>query len=394
MIVVDMKERIMQSCKFEHEKEIAKEIVRNKLVEFDYVITSEKSINNNLGYKFCGNEFAIIIYFKNDKSSKLVFEKASEEIVSLFQQYYDNEKVDNESKEIIVPINTSIKIEDKSKIEILKNHLLDSFSNVSIVENQPPICYRLKIQNADDKFTLTQYETGTLLLQGQATKLFSDILDVIRSINPLSDIENTLLYVPAENQEQVKNIFEEKKSGFGEIYSLAQKRISSQAFSYLFKNDQQTLVSAIGVLELVRANSLTIPLYNTILYPFAIVFEGFVIRLLIDKAFFTFEEYKANPEVADIGNALRKKKLKKYIKDTRRNEFVLDKLITTWESLRCHELHSDPAQEENIVNLTDIDQVDNRIGEISGTIIDAYRIIVENGYTEEEMIKNREQQKT
>lgn len=67
----------MQSCKFEHEKETAKEIVRNKLVEFKYTITSEKSINNDFGYKFCGNEFAIIIYFKNNKSSRLVFEKAA-----------------------------------------------------------------------------------------------------------------------------------------------------------------------------------------------------------------------------------------------------------------------------------------------------------------------------
>ena len=54
-------------------------------------------------------------------------------------------------------------------------------------------------------------------------------------------------------------------------------------------------------------------------------------------------------------------------------------------------MHSDPAQDDSIINLTDIDQVDNRIGEISGTIIDAYRIIVENGYTEEEMLQNREQ---
>lgn len=377
----------MQSYKFEHEKEIAKEIVRNKLVEFDYVITSEKSINNNFGYKFSGNSFAIIIYFKNDKSSKIVFEKASEEVVALFQQYYDDKKIDNENKEKTVPIHTSIKIEDKTKMKILKNHLLDSFTNISIVENQSPIYYRLKIQKEEDKFTLTQYETGTLLLQGQSTKLFFDILDTIQSINPLSDLENTLLYVPQEHQTQVKNVFDE--NDFSQIYDLAQKRISSQAFSYLFKNDQQTLVSAIGILEVVRSNNLNIPLYNPILYPFAKVFEGFVIKLLIDKAFFSFEAYKANPEVADIGNALRKKKLKKYIKDTRRNEFVLDKLITTWESLRCHELHSDPAQDDSIVNLTDIDQVDNRIGEISGTIIDAYRIIVENGYTEEEMLKNR-----
>lgn len=382
----------MQSYKFEYDREKAKEIVRQTLNQFKHVITLEKCINNDLGYKFWGNEFAIIVYFKNDKSSKLVFEKANEQIVSLFKQYFNDERIDNIVKEKTVPIHTSIKITEKSKIEELKNHLLASFTNTSIIEKQSPIYYRLKIQNNDDKFTLTQYETGTLLLQGQSTKLFSDILDKIQSISPLSDLENTLLYVPQENQSQVKNAFDKNKNDFSEIYDLAKKRISSEAFSYLFKNDQQTLVSAIGILEVVRSNKLNIPLYNPILYPFAKVFEGFVIKLLIDKAFFTFDAYKANPEVADIGNALRKKKLKKYIKDTRRNEFVLDKLITTWESLRCHELHSDPAQDDSIINLTDIDQVDNRIGEISGTIIDAYRIIVESGYTEEEMLKNRVQQ--
>lgn len=129
----------MQSYKFEHEKEIAKEIVRNKLVEFEYTITSEKSINNDFGYKFCGDKFAVIIYFKNDKSSRLVFEKASEEIVSLFQQCFDDEKSDKEIKEKTVPIHTSIKIADKSKIEDLKSLLLTSFTNTSIVENQTPI---------------------------------------------------------------------------------------------------------------------------------------------------------------------------------------------------------------------------------------------------------------
>ena len=98
----------MQSCKFEHEKETAKEIVRNKLVEFKYTITSEKSINNDFGYKFCGNEFAIIIYFKNNKSSRLVFEKASEEIISLFQQYFNDEKTDDEIIEKTVPIRTKL----------------------------------------------------------------------------------------------------------------------------------------------------------------------------------------------------------------------------------------------------------------------------------------------
>ena len=61
----------MQSYKFEHEKEIAKEIVRNKLVEFEYTITSEKSINNDFGYKFCGDKFAVQDLFLKKPAKKL-----------------------------------------------------------------------------------------------------------------------------------------------------------------------------------------------------------------------------------------------------------------------------------------------------------------------------------
>lgn len=58
----------MQSYKFEHEKEIAKEIVRNKLVEFEYTITSEKSINNDFGYKFCVISFKDLSIPKADSN--------------------------------------------------------------------------------------------------------------------------------------------------------------------------------------------------------------------------------------------------------------------------------------------------------------------------------------
>ena len=60
-----------------------------------------------------------------------------------------------------------------------------------------------------------------------------------------------------------------------------------------------------------------------------------------------------------------------------------------WESLRCHELHSDPAQNDEIISLKDITQAETRIREISGAIMDGYRILVKNGYTEDEMLELR-----
>ena len=381
----------MYSLKFEYDKEESKKLVREILSKAKLTIDEEKNINNGLGYKFRGHNFAIILYYKANKSSKLVFERAGSEVIDLFTNR--SNEADDESGGVVksVPIHTSIKITDKARIEELKKQLIGRFENSNISEDVPRAYYRLQIQKGEDRFTLTQYETGTLLLQGQSTNLFYEVLEIVEAVKPLNQIENALLYVPQESQEQVKCVLEADLKKFEHIESLAEKRVSAEAFNYLFRNDQQTLVSAMGILETVRNNNLCIPMYNPILYPFAKVFEGFVIKLMIDKAFFSFEDYKKNPEIADIGNALWKNKFKKYIKDLRRNEFVLSKLATTWESLRCHELHSDPAQDDRIINLTDIDQVDNRIGEIAATIIDAYRILIANGYTEEDVQKGKQQ---
>lgn len=374
-----------QSVDFKYQKEFAIQKIRNILEQNSFPIKQEKIINNGYGYKISGDEYSIIVYFKGEISSKIVFEKETPKLVECFGEEKETHGIPQKT----IQIHTSIKIDSEEKIEKIKNAIINHFEDYSLFETNSTQFYRIQLQNKNEKFTITQYKTGTLLLQGQSSLLFTEVLGIIKSINPLSNIENSMLYVPKENKNEVQKAMLASADEFKEIRLLAEERISKPAFSFLYKNDQDTLISAIGILKVVKENNLNIPLYNPILYPFAKVFEGFVIKLLIEKEFFTFDAYKSNPDIADIGNALRKKKLEKYIRDVRRNGFVSDKLATTWESIRCHELHSDPAQNDSIINLADINQVENRIGEIAGTIIDAYRIIVENGFSEEEMKSNK-----
>ena len=375
---------MVQSIAFEYEKQIAIQKIKRILGLNSISINQEKTINNGYGYKITGDEFSLILYFKGTVSSKIVFEKIPPELIECFAE----EKNAESTPQKTIQIHTSIKINNEDKIEQIKSAISNHFEDCSLFETNPTLFYRMRLQKKNDKFTVTQYKTGTLLLQGQSSSIFTEVLDIIQSINPLSNSEKSMLYVPKENKAEIQKVLIDSEDKFKEIRILAEKRISKQAFSFLYKNDQDTLISAIGILKVVKENHINIPLYNPILYPFAKVFEGFVIKVLIEKEFFTFDAYKKNPDIADIGNALRKKKLEKYIRDVRRNGFVLDKLATTWESIRCHELHSDPAQDDAIVNLADINQVDNRIGEISGTIIDAYRILIEHGFSEKEMKEN------
>ena len=261
-----------------------------------------------------------------------------------------------------------------------------------MVETKPKetIFYKVRIEKNNVALTVTQFVNGTILLQGVDSSLVSDVLSIIQKINPITEKENALMYVPKNEQKAVAAAIDTIPNIFVDLYDEAKSRISQDAFEFLFNNDQQTLVSAIGILKAVKQTDLKIPLYNPVLYPFAKVFEGFIIRLMIEKCFFTYDKYQSNSEIARIGNALREKKFEKYIKDKKRDGNIVDKLRVMWEDLRCHELHSDPAQNPQIINLADVQQVENRIGEISSSIMDGYRILVENGYTEAEMLAQRE----
>lgn len=385
---------MVNSIAFVFEKDAAIEKVREILADADYSITTEKEINNGYGYKFLCDSFGIVLYFKGNKSSKVVFENAPEGLSPFFESQLKENIQDScpgetSIEKTTIPIHSAIKVTTQENQEKIESAIKAKYIDIDESKTKDTIKFKFNIKQGKYKFSITQFNNGTLLLQGASSPLFTEILDLVQSINPLSEVENALLYVPEKEQKQVKQAIEEIPDIFVDIYKKAQDRISQDAFDYLYKNDQRTLVSAVGILEAVKEKDLKIPLYNPILYPFAVVFEGFIIRLMIDKNFFTFEAYIANPDIAQIGNALKNKKFRKYIKDQRRNEYVLDKLNTTWESLRCHELHSDPAQDDEIINLNDITQVENRIGEIASAIMDGYRILVKNGYSESEMLLNK-----
>lgn len=111
--------------------------------------------------------------------------------------------------------------------------------------------------------------------------------------------------------------------------------------------------------------------------------------MMIDKKAFSIEKYRQNPEIAKIGNWLREKKFERYIKDIRRDGFISNSLIAAWEGIRCEELHSDPARSEMPGDLLTIDMAEAKIGAVCEAIISAHRIIIKNGYTEEEMLANK-----
>ena len=83
--------------------------------------------------------------------------------------------------------------------------------------------------------------------------------------------------------------------------------------TFMFINDQKTLRTGDILTDILESQPKILPEYNFLVAIYAKVFEGFIIKLMIEKGFFTLEQYTSDLNIADIGNALRKNKFQKYI---------------------------------------------------------------------------------
>ncbi len=212
----------------------------------------------------------------------------------------------------------------------------------------------------------------------------SRVVDIIDKIKPLSTEERALLFVPEDSKAMVQEKINRGTGVFERALATAESA-REEYFDFLFRNDQKSLVTGDALTEILENQSKILPEYNFLVAIYARVFEGFIIKLLIEKNFFTLAQYASNPEIAEIGNALRKRKLEKYIKDKRRYGYVIEKLISVWEGCRCKEMHSDPAAEPGIISFETLENAKNRIGEVKSCIKEVYHLLVKHGFTDQDL---------
>lgn len=377
------------SIVFERPQENALNELKKCLSQVDVVITREQDINNGVGVKLHGlhgdKHVTYVIYFNRSKgqSSKVVTEKSTPEINERLSKLLNGDVVLRSGLNKI-PVHASMTIADNRLFPVIKKALADAGYLNKEKPKQDHIEYMLKLSFKSDDLTLTQFKTGTLLIQGSYSDLFDRVVSVIDSIKPLSDEERALLLVPKEDRERILVDLKGKP----EIAKSVAEKTKSEAgdyFDFLFENDKKCFVTGGILTKIIQDSKRKLPEYNFLVAIFSKVFEGFLIKLLIHKDFFSAEQYRQNPDIADIGNALRKKKLHKYIKDERRFGFISEKLIAIWEGTRCKEMHSDPEANQEILSISSFDTAIDKIGEIKSCMHDAYAILVVHGYSDNDI---------
>ena len=377
------------SIVFERPQEDALNELKKHLSQIDVVITREQDINNGLGVKLHGlhgdKPVSYILYFNRSKgqSSKLVTEKSTPEINERLYNLL-NGAVAQKSIQKKIPVYASITIADNRLFPVIKKALAEAGLINKEMPKQDHIEYMLKLSFKSDDLTLTQFKSGTLLIQGGYSDLFDRVVSLIDSIKPLSDEERALLLVPKDDRERILVELKEKP----EIAQTIIEKTRVEAgdyFKFLFENDRKCFITGGILIEIIRESKRELPEYNFLVAIFSKVFEGFLIKLLIEKEFFSAEQYRLNPDIPDIGNALRRKKFHKYIKDERRFGYISEKLIAIWEGTRCKEMHSDPEANQEIVSIPSLEVAVDKIGEIKSCMHDAYAILVVHGYSDNDI---------
>ena len=361
------------------EREESIENIRKAFSEAQHKIVSEVEVQHGIKLK-AEDGASFILYFSKGKSSKIFFEKETDKAVSIIDRLCNP----LEKAEPTIPVYATFSISQDNKSKI-KEEIMAALETIEREKKKDTIDYILEIAEGKFHLTVTQFVTGNLLVQGPDSILVSQIKEIINKYQPISNKEEVLTYVEKEKQKETEKVIEQIE-GFDDYCEKARKILSEEVYNYLNFIDKKQIVTACGLLQAIKENNIKLPLYNPVVYPVAKAFEGFILKMMMDKNAFTFEQYKEKSDVAEIGNWLRKEKFKKYIKDERRDGHILNSLIGAWEGIRCEEMHSDPARIVNNDMIT-IEEAEAKIGNVCHVITVAYKILIKDGYTEEEMLE-------
>lgn len=148
---------------------------------------------------------------------------------------------------------------------------------IEITDNpNPAIEYRAKIARNDFSATLTQYNNGTLLLQGKTDKLFDDSCDLIERIASPSEKDVIARFISSD--EKNLEVFASKYTP--ELIILAEGNVKKKiedVYEYLEPYDKKWFVAS----ECLCLTKIPLSEFSPLVMPAAKAFEGFVKKLLI-----------------------------------------------------------------------------------------------------------------
>ena len=239
----------------------------------------------------------------------------------------------------------------------IKDSLNTLEETVEITENASyAIEYRAKINRNKVSITLTQYNNGTLLLQGKTDKLFDDSCDLIEKIANPSDEEVIARFI-SDDEENLK-FFTERYTP--ELIVTAEDTVKEKigdVFNYLEPHDQKWFVAS----ECLCLTKIPLPEFSPLVMPASKAFEGFAKKLLVGIGLFEADHFKRKNANFSALNDENNPKRKTICDKEKYAGTMLKKISLCLDTNRNFMMHSD---ESNITKVDSQEEAEKKVNSI------------------------------
>jgi len=231
-------------------------------------------------------------------------------------------------------------IENTTKEKQVKDFLLDKYEIINNRQNLKKEHYIFKIKRNNQSITITQFKSGTLLLQGGYTKLFDEICDEIEAIIIPQTEEVISRFIP-ENSTKSDHERPVNEINIDKATEDLIGNISKNAFEFLTNHDRDYLLTAECLKNL---DFLKMPEYSFMVMPAAKGYEGFTKKLMYKIGFLNEKEYTSlKSEFYKLGN-LNANKYSQIFENAPRGKELIEQLKSSIKSNRHYWMHSDNSK--------------------------------------------------
>lgn len=240
----------------------------------------------------------------------------------------------------------------------------------------PAELYRAEIHIGSQKATITQYASGTLIVQGRSGECFDSVCEELDQHLSQSFAARAARFIEGDVQQAVATPYLESAEAENEAAKWLFEHLEKDVHDFLYENDRRTLVSAAGVRNAVQKSGQTLEDYSVVVMPFAKVFEGFMIRLAEQLGLADRQALSRKSNTIEIGAWLES--IRNRLPDVKRYAEIADSLAAAW-GCRNKAMHSDFAYP--LSTLKSFAEAEQEISIILRAMGRAHRVFVVEGLT-------------
>ena len=222
----------------------------------------------------------------------------------------------------------------------IKGSLNTLGSTLEIIDNPNSTTeYKAKIRRSSSSLTMTQYNNGTLFLQGKTDKMFDECCDYIEKIANSTEKEVIARFISGD--ENSSELFDERYSQ--ELIETAGRNVRAKigdVYEYLEPHDQKWFVAS----ECLCLTKIPLPEFSPLVMPASKAFEGFAKKLLVGIGLFEFDHFKTKNVTFSVLNDIPHPKREAICKKDKYADTMLKKISVCLDTYRNFMMHSDDSQ--------------------------------------------------